>query len=75
MILLFHLVILGQKMEEELGLMHVDLDGRFSTVRTKESNLGNNFLSSLVFFLEIIWVCCHCIVSSFMSLTGRRDVI
>jgi len=33
-------VILGQKMEEELGLMHVDLDGRFSTVRTKESNLG-----------------------------------
>eukprot|EP00111_Clytia_hemisphaerica_P020632 TCONS_00060812-protein len=36
-----YMVILGQKMEEELGLMHVDLDGRFSTVRTKESNLGN----------------------------------
>ena len=30
-------------MEEELGLMHVDLDGRFSTVRTKESNLGKLF--------------------------------
>lgn len=36
-----YLVILGQKMEEEIGLMHVELDGRFSTVRTKESNLGN----------------------------------
>lgn len=34
-------VILGEKMEEDLGYMKVDLDGRFSTVRTKESNLGN----------------------------------
>lgn len=33
--------ILGEKMEEVLGEMQVDLDGRFSTVRTQESNLGN----------------------------------
>ena len=29
-------------MEVELGEMHVELDGRFSTVRTKESNLGRS---------------------------------
>ena len=34
-------VILGEKMEEVLGVMQVELDGRFSTVRTKESNLGS----------------------------------
>ena len=34
------LVIFGEKMEEDLGYMHVELDGRFCTVRTKESNLG-----------------------------------
>ncbi|XP_012556958.2 5'-nucleotidase [Hydra vulgaris] len=33
--------VLGQKMEHELGVVNVELDGRFSTVRTKESNLGN----------------------------------
>ena len=29
------------KMEEELGDFAVDLDGRFSSIRTSETNLGN----------------------------------
>ena len=31
---------LSAKMEDQLGFMNSELDGRFSTVRTKESNLG-----------------------------------
>lgn len=37
-------MVLGQiegKMEEVLGSFSVELDGRFSSVRTKETNLGN----------------------------------
>lgn len=29
------------KMDEILGVFHVDLDGRFSSIRTSETNLGN----------------------------------
>eukprot|EP00887_Chlorella_sp_A99_P006466 scaffold3.g6466.t1 len=33
--------LIGTKMDEPLGWTHVDLDARFDTVRTGESNLGN----------------------------------
>ena len=33
---------LHKKMEEVLGVMDVTLDGRFSSVRTMETNLGND---------------------------------
>ena len=32
--------MMGSKMEKVLGCIDVDLDGRFSTVRTQETNLG-----------------------------------
>lgn len=31
---------MGDKMNKSLGVMEVDLDGRFSMVRTQETNLG-----------------------------------
>ena len=31
---------MGEKMETVLGMIDVDLDGRFSKVRTQETNLG-----------------------------------
>ena len=34
------LELLQGKMEDELGFMNVELDGRFSAVRTQETNLG-----------------------------------
>jgi len=33
--------MMSTKLEDILGEFHVDLDGRFETVRTQESNLGN----------------------------------
>jgi len=33
--------LMGEEMDSVLGQIDVDLDGRFETVRTKESNLGN----------------------------------
>lgn len=36
-----YMSIMGEKMEEPLGTTLVELDGRFSTVRRAESNLGN----------------------------------
>ena len=32
---------MNQKMDDVLGEFHVDLDGRFFSIRTGESNLGN----------------------------------
>src|SRR5687767_2061544 len=33
--------MMNQKMDDVLGEFHVDLDGRFFSIRTNESNLGN----------------------------------
>eukprot|EP00884_Botryococcus_braunii_P019382 jgi/Botrbrau1/6127/Bobra.331_2s0022.1 len=33
--------VMGAQLDQEVGYSAVELDGRFSTVRTKESNLGN----------------------------------
>ena len=33
--------VIGEKMEEVLGTFTVPLDGRFSSIRTSETNLGN----------------------------------
>jgi 5'-nucleotidase len=33
--------VIGEKMEEVLGEFTVPLDGRFASVRTSETNLGN----------------------------------
>ena len=35
---------LHKKMEEVLGVMDVTLDGRFASVRTMETNLGENMI-------------------------------
>ena len=32
--------MMGTKMDKVLGIIDVDLDGRFSAVRTQETNLG-----------------------------------
>lgn len=37
----FNLGIIGEKLNDVLGVFSAPLDGRFSTVRTSESNLGN----------------------------------
>lgn len=36
----FYLGDINSKMEEVLGYMSVELDGRFSAVRSQETNLG-----------------------------------
>ena len=33
--------ILGDEMDQILGRIHVDLDGRFESIRRRETNLGN----------------------------------
>ena len=33
--------VMQDKLEEELGHVEVELDGRFSSVRTRETNLGS----------------------------------
>jgi len=33
--------VVGEKMDEVVGTLHVPLDGRFSMIRTSETNLGN----------------------------------
>jgi len=38
--------VMGSKMDEPLGISFVDLDARFETVRTQESNIGN-FLADI----------------------------
>lgn len=40
--------IVDAEMETVLGEMTVELDGRFSTVRSSETNLGRNFSLLLV---------------------------
>ncbi|CAC5409126.1 E3.1.3.5 [Mytilus coruscus] len=32
---------ISEKMDEHMGITHVDMDGRFKTIRTMETNLGN----------------------------------
>lgn len=40
MLSVFHSDIVKEKMETVLGNIEVELDGRFRSIRTKETNLG-----------------------------------
>lgn len=55
-------------MEEELGTFSVDLDGRFSSIRTSETNLGN-------FICDILLAACNGDVTLLNSGTLRSDRI
>ncbi|KAB7499198.1 Trifunctional nucleotide phosphoesterase protein YfkN [Armadillidium nasatum] len=58
----------NEKMEEELGTFSVDLDGRFSSIRTSETNLGN-------FICDILLAACNGDVTLLNSGTLRSDRI
>ncbi|XP_068241798.1 mannosylglucosyl-3-phosphoglycerate phosphatase isoform X2 [Palaemon carinicauda] len=60
--------LVGSKMDEVLGNFSVDLDGRFSSVRTSETSLGN-------FICDIIMAACNADVAIINSGTLRSDRI
>ncbi|XP_069183301.1 mannosylglucosyl-3-phosphoglycerate phosphatase isoform X2 [Procambarus clarkii] len=60
--------VVGEKMEESLGTFSVELDGRFSSIRTSETNLGN-------FICDIIMAACNGDVAVINSGTLRSDRI
>ncbi|XP_069950309.1 mannosylglucosyl-3-phosphoglycerate phosphatase isoform X3 [Cherax quadricarinatus] len=60
--------VVGEKMEETLGTFSVELDGRFSSIRTQETNLGN-------FICDIIMAACNGDVAVINSGTLRSDRI
>ncbi|XP_064119226.1 mannosylglucosyl-3-phosphoglycerate phosphatase-like isoform X2 [Macrobrachium nipponense] len=60
--------LVGAKMDEVLGTFSVDLDGRFSSVRTSETSLGN-------FICDIIMAACNADVAIINSGTLRSDRI
>ena len=57
-----------EKMDEELGTFAVDLDGRFSSIRTSETNLGN-------FVCDILMAACNADICLLNSGTFRSDKI
>ena len=59
---------MGEKMEESLGHFSVDLDGRFSSIRTSETNLGN-------FVCDIMMAATNADVAILNSGTLRSDQI
>ncbi|KAG7160320.1 Trifunctional nucleotide phosphoesterase protein YfkN-like [Homarus americanus] len=60
--------VVGEKMEEALGTFSVELDGRFSSIRTQETNLGN-------FICDIMMAACNGDVAILNSGTLRSDRI
>ncbi|XP_037787180.1 mannosylglucosyl-3-phosphoglycerate phosphatase-like isoform X2 [Penaeus monodon] len=60
--------VVGEKMEEPLGTFSVDLDGRFSSIRTSETNLGN-------FVCDIMMAATNADVAILNSGTLRSDRI
>ena len=55
-------------MDEILGCFSVELDGRFSSIRTSETNLGN-------FICDILLAACNCDIAVLNSGTLRSDRI
>lgn len=64
----FITAIVGKKMDEVLGCFSVELDGRFSSIRTSETNLGN-------FICDIMLASCNGDVALLNSGTLRSDRI
>lgn len=60
--------VVGKKMDEVLGNFSVELDGRFSSIRTSETNLGN-------FICDILMASCNGDVALLNSGTLRSDRI
>lgn len=60
--------VVGKKMDEVLGNFSVELDGRFSSIRTSETNLGN-------FICDIMMAACNGDVALLNSGTLRSDRI
>ena len=44
-------------MEETIGELEVELDGRFSSIRTRETNLGNLCEHGLFLCIEVSTLC------------------
>ncbi|CAH1780293.1 unnamed protein product [Owenia fusiformis] len=63
-----YMLVMSSKMEEELGQMEVELDGRFSKIRTQETNLGN-------FIMDIVLAAVNCDLAMCNSGTFRSDRI
>lgn len=65
---IFSAAVVGEKMDEALGTFCVELDGRFPSIRTSETNLGN-------FICDIIMAACNGDVAILNSGTLRSDRI
>ncbi|ELT96847.1 hypothetical protein CAPTEDRAFT_120927 [Capitella teleta] len=63
-----YLDIMGEEMEQVLGHMEVEMDGRFASLRNKETNLGN-------FITNIMLECTDAEVAILNSGTLRSDTI
>jgi 5'-nucleotidase len=60
--------MMSTKLEDVIGEFHVDLDGLFETVRTKESNLGN-------FVTDIMLASCNADCALINSGTLRSECV
>lgn len=58
--------MMSTKLDDVLGEFHVELDGLFETVRTKESNLGN-------FICDIMLASCNADCALLNSGTLRSE--
>lgn len=68
LLFLFFSDFAGKKYKEPLGIFNVDLDGRFSSIRSSETNLGN-------FFCDIAMTACKGDFAIINSGTFRLDRI
>ena len=64
----YYTAVVSEKMDEILGSFSVELDGRFSSIRTQETNLGN-------FVCDILLAACNADVAVLNSGTLRSDRI
>ncbi|CAL4062120.1 unnamed protein product, partial [Meganyctiphanes norvegica] len=60
--------VVSQKMDEPLGTLHTNLDGRFASIRTSETNLGN-------LVCDVMLACTNADIAILNSGTLRSDRI
>lgn len=49
---------ISEKMDEDLGFTHVDMDGRFKIIRKMETNLGR-YTINIIYHLVLLYILIH----------------
>lgn len=60
---MIQLGVMNEMMEEVIGELEVELDGRFSSIRNKETNLGKHTFSFLI--MAVYWPYIYFLKGSF----------